>query len=308
MSLRRGDSSPILLSASSLPSQRSASPHMKIRTRLLLFLLPTLVGSIALVSTLFAYNWYGEIVEGFQTKLKSAVVTTAAFINPNKPLEPELKSVQRELGITDFYFIPAGSPEIDSISKEVHITPIYQDIDGKRMTGYAPILDPSGHFTGLVAADIHVDLIDQKFHESLYLIFFSAGLTLLIMVGMLYVIANRISRPVQKLNNSALAIAAGQYGESIQVSGPREIAELANTLNTMSECLHENINRLKENSLLRERMYGEYECSMESQTYTSISLDRNASTLQCKGGGNQVFWSLNERRLTALATEPIQVE
>ena len=30
----------------------------------------------------------------------------------------------------------------------------------------------------------------------------------------------------------------------------------------MSECLLENINRLTDNSLLRERMYGEYECSM----------------------------------------------
>ena len=57
---------------------------MKIRTRLLLFLLPTLVGSIALVSTLLAYNWYGEILDGFKTRLKSAVVATAALIDPEE--------------------------------------------------------------------------------------------------------------------------------------------------------------------------------------------------------------------------------
>jgi hypothetical protein len=67
---------------------------------------------------------------------------------------------------------------------------------------------------------------------------------------------------MQKLNNSALAIAAGQYGESAPIGGPKEIADLANTLNTMSECLLENIHRLKENALFRERMYGEYECAM----------------------------------------------
>lgn len=100
---------------------------------------------------------------------------------------------------------------------------------------------------------------DSTFHAGLIL---CAGLTILIMVISVFVIANKISRPVQKLNNSALAIAAGQYGESVQVKGPKEIVELANTLNTMSECLYENINRLKENSLLRERMYGEYECAM----------------------------------------------
>ena len=135
---------------------------MKIRTRLLLFLLPTFIGSVALISTLLTSKWYEKIL----------------------------------------------------------------------------------------------------IQDSLFLILISVGITSLVMIFTLYFIANNISRPIQKLNNSALAIAAGQYGESIEVEGPKEVAELANTLNTMSECLHENINRLKENSLLRERMYGEYECAM----------------------------------------------
>ncbi len=88
-----------------------------------------------------------------------------------------------------------------------------------------------------------------------------SGCTLAIVVATLYFIADKISDHVQTLNSSALAIAAGQYGGSVQVEGPKEIVELANTLNTMSECLQENINRLKDNSLLRERMYGEYECA-----------------------------------------------
>jgi HAMP domain-containing protein len=102
----------------------------------------------------------------------------------------------------------------------------------------------------------------QSFHINLFLILGCALFTILLMIASLFIISHKISDPVQKLNNSALAIAAGQYGESVQVNGPKEIVELANTLNTMSECLHENINRLKENSLLRERMYGEYECAM----------------------------------------------
>jgi HAMP domain-containing protein len=253
---------------------------MKIRTRLLLFFLPALVGSIALVSTLLAYNWHQQM-------------------------------------------------------------------------------------SSLLTADLTADLIQSKFRESLLLIFVSASFTILVMLAALYTIANKLSRPIQKLNNSALAIAAGHYGESIAASGPKEIAELANTLNTMSECLHENINRLKENSLLRERMYGEYECAMllqhlmlqknidecrsdaiavksitffsespkgllldfpktephlfqihmaqaeeegfegmyqlltqykfskESQAHTSIILDRSASTLHYKGARAPLIWSLS---------------
>lgn len=232
---------------------------MKIRTRLLLFLLPTLVSSIALVSALLAINWYKEIVEGFRTRLKSAVVSTAAM----HPSENQLDLIRDQLQVNRLYFVPVNSPDIETIPKKLHITPIYAGKDGtKVITGYAPMFDPNGYVMGLMAADIHVSLIDKKFHESLFLILFCAGFTILIVVITLFLIANKISKPVQKLNNSALAIAAGHYGESVQVSGPKEIAELANTLNTMSECLHENINRLKENSLVRERMYGEYECAM----------------------------------------------
>ena len=240
---------------------------MKIRTRFLLFLLPTLVGSIALVSTLLSYNWYEEILEGFRARLKAAVVTTAALIDP-QDIEKNLPSLlfntlEQELTVSNLYFLPIHSPSIASISKNPHITPIYKSQSGEKlMTGYAPIYDKAGHLMGLMAADINVNLIDEKFKECLFLILLSAGITIIIMVATLFIIANKISRPIQRLNHSALQLAAGQYGESIPAEGPKEIAELAGTLNIMSECLLENINRLKENALLRERMYGEYECAM----------------------------------------------
>jgi HAMP domain-containing protein len=235
---------------------------MKIRTRLLLFLLPTLVASTTIICALFAVKWYGEIVEGFRMRLKSAVLTTAA----THPSDEQLLALRDQLHISNIYPISLDSiPSAHKFwkGKDVHITPIYTSEEGEKlMTGYAPIYDQNGHVLGFMAADLNVNLIDKKFQESLFLIILCAGLTIIVMVATLFFLANKISRPVQKLNNSALAIAAGQYGESVQIKGPKEIAELANTLNTMSECLHENINRLKENSLLRERMYGEYECAM----------------------------------------------
>lgn len=180
-----------------------------------------------------------------------------------QPTEHQLQMMKDRLQVTDLHFVPISATEIEMIPKHLHITPIYKSKSGEKlMTGYAPVFDENGHISGLMAADINVSLIDNKFHDSLYLIILCAGFTILIVVLTLFVIANKISKPVARLNNSALAIAAGKYGESIPVQGPKEIAQLANTLNTMSECLHENINRLKENSFLRERMYGEYECAM----------------------------------------------
>lgn len=99
-------------------------------------------------------------------------------------------------------------------------------------------------------------------YHALYLIIGIGFLTASLTIAAILFLANKISTPIHQLNNSALAMAAGQYGELASVRGPKEIADLANTLNTMSQCLLENINRLKENSLVRERMYGEYECAM----------------------------------------------
>lgn len=230
---------------------------MKIRTRLLLFLLPTLIGSIALFSSILAYTWHREITDNYKTQLHSALSTVTTF--PDKgPLTAHFPA---EFSL---YSIPLHSPAVASLSPEIHVTPIYKTPNGQKklMTGYAPLFDSQNQLSSWLAADMNVDLIDQKFKQSLLIIVLSAAFTILIMTGTLFLIAGKISDPVQKLNNSALAIAAGQYNEAIHVNGPKEIAELANTLNTMGECLNENINRLKENSLLRERMYGEYECAM----------------------------------------------
>ncbi len=94
----------------------------------------------------------------------------------------------------------------------------------------------------------------------------------------LHILAGKISRPIKKLNNSALAIAAGQYAESIEIHSPRELGELANTLNTMSECLLENINHLKEHSQQREQAYGETACArLLQQNLLQKSIDECAS-------------------------------
>jgi len=230
---------------------------MKIRTRLLLFLLPTLASSIALISIFLSYKWHGEIVESFKARLKSAVISVAAL----KPEEEQLLQISRELNLENLYFIPLSSFRYDLNPKEVQIS----SSAGKQMTGYAPVFNKEGTLEGVMAADVSLTSIEKKFQESVILVIVSASLTIILMVATLYLIAGKLSRPIQRLNNSALAIAAGQYGESLAVQGPREITELANTFNTMSECLLENINRVKENSLLRERMYGEYECAMMLQ-------------------------------------------
>jgi HAMP domain-containing protein len=106
-------------------------------------------------------------------------------------------------------------------------------------------------------------LLEQSWNEQMQIsqtLVISAFLVIAAAIA-LYFIAGNISTPIQKLNNSALDIAAGHYGESIQVKGPKELQELANTLNTMSQCLLENINRLKDNATQQQAMADEAQCA-----------------------------------------------
>lgn len=105
------------------------------------------------------------------------------------------------------------------------------------------------------------------FNWSREILLMGSCVTLLLVIGTVFLIADRISKPVRQLNQAALEIAAGDYEANIQVEGPKEIMELAHTLNTMSQCLVEHMSRLRESSLIRERMYGEYECALLLQHY-----------------------------------------
>jgi HAMP domain-containing protein len=138
----------------------------------------------------------------------------------------------------------------------------YSEIVSSVRAHYTPILNNEGEVIGLMGPDVSLDAIEGKLHNAVLIILFSTITTIALVIISVFIIANKMSRPVQKLKDAALAIAAGNYEEPIQVSGPQEIVDLAHTLNTMSECLQENLSRLKESALVRERMHGEYECSL----------------------------------------------
>jgi HAMP domain-containing protein len=155
------------------------------------------------------------------------------------------------------------------LTKKAFVTPIYETrkTHERFISAYAPILNKQGDVMALLGADVSMKAIDQKLKNAWLILFIGVCITLLFVILTAFLVADRISKPVQQLNQAALGIAAGDYETNIQVKGPREVVELAHTLNTMSECLVEHISRLRESSLIRERMYGEYECALLLQHY-----------------------------------------
>lgn len=241
---------------------------MRIRTRLLVSLLPTLVGGIILIALVLCYSWRAEITNSYKARFQSALSTTAILLKTGSVSNADLRTLWEPFGSYRLFKIDGKEQSVILVSDEItHSMPRFayhpddkihysKEKDGQFISAAALISSDS-----FLIAETQISLLNQMFLEHISQAVIGVILLVLIAVASLYFMSGKISVPVQKLNNSALAIAAGQYGESIQVHGPKEFQELANTLNTMSECLLENINRLKENSLLRERMYGETECA-----------------------------------------------
>jgi HAMP domain-containing protein len=109
--------------------------------------------------------------------------------------------------------------------------------------------------------------IDIKLNHILLIILLITLIAVIIITVTVFLVANAISRPVQQLNQAALEIASGNYETNIQVQGPIEIVELANTFNTMSDCLMDHMHRLKESSISRKQLYGQNECGRILQNY-----------------------------------------
>ena len=98
---------------------------MKIRTRLLLFILPCVLGTIFLVSFFIYHSWYKDIVSCYRAGLEGLVISASESIDPedqqwlvSNRKSPEftssnlykkyvtiLKNIQKKLPIESIYVI-----------------------------------------------------------------------------------------------------------------------------------------------------------------------------------------------------------
>lgn len=279
---------------------------MTIRSRLLCLLLPTLLGFICLVSFWLYFNWSNEIITSFEMRLKSIATSSSAFFTQDEgaTFEKEqklLSVIQERVKNTRLYLLTlqkgsSGASMISQLTPEDEekllvnkktVVTHFSDSknpQGRILTAFAPVVNGNQEVVAIVAAEISSDALKAPIDEAFSIILLSACTTAILLAGTIFFIANKISKPVSQLKNSALAIAAGNYGESIHVKGPKEIVELAHTLNTMSQCLAEQISHLQENALMRERLYGEYECSLllQQQMVQKVLENYKGETLSFK--------------------------
>ena len=170
-----------------------------------------LIGSIALVVTLLSLRLHDEIFDGFKHHLRSAAIKCCECPFKRRKRTPE--AIAAQLGLKDLVYLPLETA-----------------IPNDPYSQIAPVYGIENKHIGHIIASGHSQAIDKKFRESLFLVFVSGQLSCWTPhCHTLYQLQVVSLCRCKSSNNSALAIAAGHYGESASIGGPKEIADLANT-------------------------------------------------------------------------------
>lgn len=120
-------------------------------------------------------------------------------------------------------------------SGSIHISPVeYQEQWGLLKTAAAPIYGADGRITGTAGADVNVSVIQIATQNAL---FQSAMIGLASILACLFVtlqIVRRVARPIERLTQDALGIAAGDHSPPTAIRSPREARALRDALDRLN--------------------------------------------------------------------------
>ena len=194
----------------------------------------------------------------------------AEKVEQERPYRRNVEPMQRirdQLGLTYIYTQIAGGPEDvlyvldgtegddhtligspDSLPAEtvaglrkvqregsIHISPVeYQEQWGLLKTAAAPVYGADGRITGTAGADVNVSVIQIATQNAL---FQSAMIGLASILACLFVtlqIVRRVARPIERLTQDALRIAAGDHSPPAAIRSPREARALRDALDRLN--------------------------------------------------------------------------
>jgi hypothetical protein len=113
----------------------------------------------------------------------------------------------------------------------VHLSPIeFQEQWGLLKTAAAPVRDADGRIVATAGADVNVSLIRTATQNALFTSVVIGMASLLACTLVILMIVRRIARPLDRLRQEALRIAAGDHRPIADFAAPRDIAGLRHAL------------------------------------------------------------------------------
>jgi signal transduction histidine kinase len=115
---------------------------------------------------------------------------------------------------------------------------------GEFSLGYAPIMSAAGDIVGVFAVAVdRGPVLSARRTATRSLILGAAG-AIVFALGLAGLLSRRISRPLQRLHQGAIAIARGDLDQQLEIDESDEIGDLATAFGNMTAALKENQRRL----------------------------------------------------------------
>lgn len=113
----------------------------------------------------------------------------------------------------------------------VYVSPVeYQEKWGLLKTAAAPVYDAGGRIRGTAGADVNVSVIRIATQNALFLSAMIGVASLFACLLVTLQIVRRVARPIERLMQDALRIAARDHRPPVEVGSPREVKSLRNSL------------------------------------------------------------------------------
>ena len=122
---------------------------------------------------------------------------------------------------------------------------IYEGVQGQEVVLASSQL-PLGDQQVSVMAQLPVSEALAEARNTLVSTIVVIAATLLVALGLIYVVVRQIVRPVQQLATTALAVSAGDYSQTAPVLTNDEIGHLATTFNTMTAQIRQHVDQLEQ--------------------------------------------------------------
>jgi HAMP domain-containing protein len=120
---------------------------------------------------------------------------------------------------------------------------IYWEEWGYLKSAYSPIYNQD-KIVGLAGADVNISIINKKTNIALIKVLIIGLGSLIIGILVSFYITRKLTEPISQLKDGALLVAAGKYGQQIEIKAPSELETLANSFNKMSKSLKDTITQL----------------------------------------------------------------
>ncbi len=111
--------------------------------------------------------------------------------------------------------------------------------DTNHFTAAVPLTDENNNFLGAVFASNETTAVDDYLSNIWVLFLFSAIMTMLVALPVIYIIVNRMLKPLRQMTKATIAYSEGDFSADIDYGGDDEIGVLALSFNNMKNSLSE---------------------------------------------------------------------